>query len=81
MSLDLNHSPGYINKIASGRISPSMREFLYICEYLEITPDEFFLDYRKASPEAYRVIKIFDTLDDSDQKLVLDLLNRLKKDS
>lgn len=41
MSLDLGHSTSYIRGITSGRSLPSMSEFLYICEYLGITPSEF----------------------------------------
>ncbi len=42
MSLDLGHSPSYIHSIVSGKALPSMTEFLYICEYFNITPKEFF---------------------------------------
>ena len=42
MSLDLGHSKGYIQSISSGRSLPSMIEFLAICEYLHVTPAEFF---------------------------------------
>ena len=42
MSLDLGHSKSYIQSIASGRSLPSMSEFLYICEYLNVSPSEFF---------------------------------------
>lgn len=42
MSLDLGHSKGYIQSISSGRALPSMSEFLYICDYLGITPKDFF---------------------------------------
>ncbi len=42
MSFDLGHSKGYIQSITSGRALPSMPEFLYICEYLGITPKDFF---------------------------------------
>ncbi len=42
MSIDLGHSKSYIQSISSGRSVPSMSEFLYICEYLGVTPTEFF---------------------------------------
>ena len=42
MSLDLGHSDSYIRNITSGKALPSMSEFLYICEYFNITPKEFF---------------------------------------
>lgn len=42
MSLSIGQSPGYINNIENGINYPSMSTFFYICEYLEVTPREFF---------------------------------------
>lgn len=42
MSLALRQSTGYINKIESGRALPSIPVLIYICEYFDITPQEFF---------------------------------------
>lgn len=42
MSLDIGQNPGYINNIESGKSLPSLTGFFYICEYLQITPVEFF---------------------------------------
>jgi len=42
MSLSLGQSPGYINSIENAVNYPSMTVFFYICEYLGITPAEFF---------------------------------------
>ena len=42
MSLSLGQSESYINKIENKRTLPSMSGFLYICEYLGITPEDFF---------------------------------------
>ena len=42
MSLSLGQSPGYINNIENAVNYPSMTVFFYICEYLGITPSEFF---------------------------------------
>ncbi len=44
MSRDLGHSNSYMHSISSGKALPSLSEFLYICEYLGITPEEFFND-------------------------------------
>lgn len=49
MSLSLGQSASYINKIENRRTMPSMAGFFYICEYLGITPHEFF-DVNTASP-------------------------------
>lgn len=42
MSLSLGQSESYINKIENRRTLPSMAGFIYICEYLGITPQDFF---------------------------------------
>ena len=42
MSSDLGHSKSYIQSISRGKALPSFSEFLYICEYLGVTPAEFF---------------------------------------
>ena len=50
MSLSLGQSESYINKIENKRTLPSFTGFIYICEYFEITPQEFFND-KAASPK------------------------------
>lgn len=42
MSISIGQSQGYINRIESRQNFPSMSGFFYICEYLHITPAEFF---------------------------------------
>ena len=42
MSLAIGQNPSYINNIESGRAFPSFNVFFYICDYLKITPAEFF---------------------------------------
>ena len=42
MSLSIGQSAGYINNIENGVNYPSMTVFFYICEYLGVTPKEFF---------------------------------------
>ena len=42
MSLSIGQNAGYINKIENGKALPSMANFFYICEYLEIAPMDFF---------------------------------------
>lgn len=50
MSLSLGQSESYINKIENRRTLPSMTGFLYICEFLDVTPQEFF-DAGLSSPQ------------------------------
>ena len=47
MSLDMGHSRNYIQNISNGRALPSMPEFLYMCEYLDVTPSAFSMKARK----------------------------------
>ncbi|MBE5872445.1 MAG: helix-turn-helix transcriptional regulator [Lachnospiraceae bacterium] len=42
MSLSIGQNPGYINSIESGKALPSMSSFFYICEYLGVSPADFF---------------------------------------
>lgn len=49
MSLSIGQNPGYINNIETGKALPSMSNFFYICNYLDITPMEFF-DYNVSRP-------------------------------
>lgn len=50
LSLQLGQSTGYINTIENGKSLPSMTMFLCICEYFQITPQEFF-DEENEYPE------------------------------
>ena len=42
MSLSIGQSAGYINALENRNGFPSMQVFFYICEYLGVTPAEFF---------------------------------------
>ena len=42
MSLSLGQSENYINEIENGKAYPSMQAFFYICEYFDISPQDFF---------------------------------------
>lgn len=79
MSLDLGHSKSYIQSITSGRAMPSMTEFLYICDYLGVTPKDFF-DPQLQNPalldQATDGIK---DLSASDLNLLLSIIDRFAK--
>nr|WP_308624663.1 helix-turn-helix transcriptional regulator [uncultured Eisenbergiella sp.] len=42
MSLSLGQNVTYINKIENKKALPSLQGLFYICEYLGVTPQEFF---------------------------------------
>ena len=76
MSLSIGQSPGYINNIENGVNFPSMTVFFYICDYLNITPKEFF-DYETADPSKSNELLVVSQRLRSDQ---LEILIRLAKD-
>ena len=53
MSLSLGQANNYINNIENKKSLPSMPSFFYICEYLGVTPQEFF-DEGNANPETLK---------------------------
>ena len=55
MSLSIGQNPGYINNIETGKALPSMSAFFFICDFLGITPQEFFASDVK-DPEEIRAI-------------------------
>ena len=50
MSLAMGQCQGYINNIETGTNRPSVKGLLYICEYLGVTPAEFF-DMENKNPK------------------------------
>ena len=42
MSLSIGQNANYINGIENGKAKPSLDGIFYICEYLGVTPSEFF---------------------------------------
>lgn len=79
MSYDLGHSRGYIYNISSGKPLPPMSEFFSICDYFNITPAEFFDDGKSNPALIQEAISGLSQLSDEDVLLVLNLVNRLKK--
>jgi len=50
MSLSIGQNPGYINNIESGKALPSLSVFFMICDYLHVSPKDFF-DVENRQPE------------------------------
>jgi len=50
MSLFIGQGAAYIHNIENRKTLPSMRGFFYICDYLNISPKDFF-DADSADPE------------------------------
>lgn len=80
MSLDLGHSKSYIQSIASGRALPSMTEFLYICDYLGVTPKDFFDPQIKNPALVTQAADGMKGLSNSDLTLLISIIERLSKE-
>ena len=79
MSYDLGHSRGYVYNISSGKALPPLKEFFAICDYFEITPQQFF-DGSTQNPELIqKAIVGMKQLDESDMLMLLGIINRMLK--
>jgi transcriptional regulator with XRE-family HTH domain len=79
MSLSIGQSAGYINNIENGVNLPSMTVFFYICEYLEISPMDFF-DTDSTNPtKSAELSKAAKGLDNSQIDMLINLAKGLKK--
>ena len=79
MSLSIGQAAGYINSLENKNGFPSMQVFFYICEYLEVTPSEFF-DEGNGDPTEFReIIKDLTALDPENIKSVKSIIKGLKK--
>lgn len=79
MSLDMGRNSGYINAIANGKSLPSMGEFLYMCDYLGVTPSEFFDEKFEGELKYKEVDRIIRNLSDEDFELLAAFVKRLDK--
>lgn len=79
MSLSIGQNPGYINNIESGKAMPSMAGLFYICDYLGITPREFFDIEAKDPQKLNAIINDLKHLDDEQLETVSLLIKYILK--
>jgi len=80
MSLSIGQSANYINKIENKKAFPSMTIFFNICDYLDISPKEFF-DQDTPDPLRLRELSAeMNHLDDDNLSHMLALARGLKGD-
>ena len=79
MSLDLGHARSYIHGIVSGRTLPSMQEFLAICDYFDITPEQFFHENNDYTNPILLNRLIYESckLSEEDMDMVLTLVKKI----
>ena len=79
MSLSIGQNPGYINNIETGKSMPSLTCIFYICEYLGVTPSEFF-DLESTNPSKIdAIVQDMKHLDDAQLDTIAALVKGLRK--
>lgn len=79
MSLSLGEGTGYICNIENKYSWPSVEMFFEICEYLDVSPAEFF-DYTNEKPQQRRhLAKLFSGLSSENEELLTLLTEKLKE--
>ena len=77
MSLSLGQSAGYIFNIESELNLPSMNMFFEICDYLGVTPCEFFAVDNNSAETSQLIDRIL-TLSPEQLELLKGILNQMK---
>lgn len=79
MSLAIGQNQGYINHIETGQGTPSLSGIFYICEYLGITPSEFFDVDNNNPAKLTKINEYLKKLDDEQLDMVENLVKNLAK--
>lgn len=81
MSLSVGQSASYVNNIENGRNLPSMMAFFYICEYLGITPKEFF-EYEIENPSLVsKIVNDIKALNAEQLALLNGIVSQMKRNA
>ena len=79
MSLSIGQNESFINKIENKNSYPTMQSFFYICEYLGITPMQFFDFDDTCLTETNNLLEEMKKLDNKLTRLILDLVKEINK--
>ena len=77
MSLSLGQNGSYINQIENRKALPSLPGLFYICEYLHITPQEFFDESNDAPVQMKDLIADLKKLDSAMLAKIADLVKEI----
>lgn len=78
MSLALGQNESYINRIENRLTFPSMQVFFYICEYFQITPQEFFDEKNPAPGKISQISEEIKHLDELQLDTVISVIKGLQ---
>lgn len=79
MSLAIGQNCSYINRIENKKAFPSMQCFFYICDYLQITPQEFFDDDSQSPHTLNELVESLKTLSPRQLNLINNIVIEFQK--
>lgn len=77
MSLSLGQNDSYINRIENKKSLPSLSALFYICEYFNITPQEFFDEGNQNPDRLSELTEDLKKLNTEDLEYIVGLVKRL----
>ena len=79
MSLDLGQNESYINRIENGKSMPSFEQFFNICEYLNVTPKDFFNEERQNFQSTTPICREAEKLSPDIAKHFLEIMKKINE--
>jgi len=79
MSLSIGQSESYINSIENQRALPSLKIFFIICDFLSVTPQEFFAIHEKSDVLIEKITKNILKLDAEQLQILYDLTKNMSE--
>ena len=79
MSLSIGQGAAYIHNIENRKTMPSMRGFFFICEYLKISPKDFFDSESKDPEKLNEIITDMKALTPEQLSNIANIVKDLKK--
>lgn len=79
MSLSIGQNGSYINRIENKKAFPSMQCFFYICDYLQISPKDFFDDKSTAPHMLNELINTMKSLSPEQLDIIIRITREFSK--
>ena len=74
MSLSIGQSVNYINSIENNKSLPSMESFFNICEYLNISPAQFFNKDINSPNDVNELMRLVDHLNSKQLEAIINII-------
>ena len=79
MSIELGQNVSYINRIENGKALPSLAQFFNICDYLGISPADFFNEEKRHYTRSSQLYQETEKLSPDLAKHLLEILKKLNQ--